>query len=354
MIHMSSASPSQKATFGQVPSVRAGYEVPEFSAEEIDRLLELLEDKASAINDAAVATPSGNNSPSTLTVGMKKALNNAMPVLGDIRDFIRALLEEEGHDKGRPILTDLFGGDCERIAQLQVSIDLVKALLEGSNLAREPRLVQCSEATGIIADVLCGSGLRSKMEEAQQRGRQRLNTEAVVKTATTRRASIGFCIPDCEDTEEVPPAKGRGYDDEPAQAAKKEEPVRLSADQRMILLQEIDDEDDGQTVDSKIETLFKAYDFDDSGFLCGEEYTKAMQELTEYVLAEAQKRATALKMPVMMPPANLVQDWIIGVVDPNGDGAITLEEAKQGFKKVVDEVDDKSEYRKRKQAAAVK
>jgi Ca2+-binding EF-hand superfamily protein len=120
------------------------------------------------------------------------------------------------------------------------------------------------------------------------------------------------------------------------------------------------DELNGKDVDSTIEEIFNSFDVDKNGILEGDEYAKCIRQLAEHMHREMEevmetvfnKMAKDLDMSKDEVDVvrnehnakNTVESFeqeVISLVDADGDGKITLEEAKEGFHKVVDKIESK-------------
>jgi Ca2+-binding EF-hand superfamily protein len=120
------------------------------------------------------------------------------------------------------------------------------------------------------------------------------------------------------------------------------------------------DELNGKNIDSTVEEIFCTLDIDKNGVLEGDEYVKCVRQLAEHMYREMEevmetvfdKMAKELDMSKddidavrsehkeTMSIESFEQE-VISLVDVDGDGKITLEEAKQGFHMVVDKIEPK-------------
>merc|ERR1719440_449231 len=97
-----------------------------------------------------------------------------------------------------------------------------------------------------------------------------------------------------------------------------------------------------------IEMLFATYDADDSFALVGHAYNECVTDITRHLHSEAERVAERYGTTKMLPSDEVLKQWVIEIVDPNGDGAITFEEARQGFKVVVDDIETGDDYERKR------
>jgi hypothetical protein len=121
------------------------------------------------------------------------------------------------------------------------------------------------------------------------------------------------------------------------------------------LLKELDD----ISTDDKLNLLGKINDIweplaQGREVLEGESYEMCITLLLQHMQQEAKEKNFELlektdhRRGFHLPPEKVVREWIISVVDPDGDGKITKEEAIQGLKKVVDEIETGQDYEREK------
>merc|ERR1712048_655825 len=112
-----------------------------------------------------------------------------------------------------------------------------------------------------------------------------------------------------------------------------------------------------------VESIFQHFDKDGNGTLEGTEYHECVRELAEHMLREYEKlmetRFEKMKdMGMSKEEISIIREEhkqhtslygieafkkeVIELVDVDGSGTITMEEAKDGFHKAVDKIDDES------------
>jgi len=278
----------------------------------LDKITARLKSLREAVTENNQAEGSEDLTPSRYNVKRKKTMHNMLEPLGEARDFMWQLLKHETGTHGRPELQAIFGGDCRRVARLQISADTLAWLLAGSHLVEDERLRDCVSACKDVMGVLSSVGMGDRVAAALAIEREEVDTLVMGPTEAER-----------ELVRSLTSSRTRAR--------------TLSQEGRLRLIQDIDDGETAKGVLEKIDTLFDAYDRDRTELLEGEAYETAMQDLTTYVLKEAEEIAAMYKMPSLVPSENLVKQWVQDTVDPNQDGAVTRVEARVGFKKVVDD-----------------
>jgi len=280
-------------------------------AKRIDELLALLDQRLREFEAAMSAAPtdSQGSEPMGWSVRQKRAILNTLDPLGQLRDTLKTLLASGQGSAGRQELRDACGKDCQRIAHVFALTEMLTSLTSGSNLADDPRLKGCADACSAVEGVLRDSGLQARLVEAQSCAREALaeKNPTVVSRQLTRQMSVA-------------------------------EPCRTNC---KGLLEQLDgiERGPGAAALEIVDELFDFYDSDGNQLLEGEEYDKVINDLAKHVMEEAEQRAAHYGKKGFVPSANVLKDWIKAVVDPNSDGAITREEARAGFKKVVDDID---------------
>jgi|EP00927_Polykrikos_kofoidii_P072543 hypothetical protein len=210
--------------------------------------------------------------------------------IGNARDYVHGLIGTSDKEK----LIEIFGGDCELIVALKDTACQVKVMLKDTNFESDPRLQECIDSCDVVEGVLISLGrLADKLEAARMRRRGVNPTEI----------------------------------------------------DRMKIIAEIDE---GETPEEKIQELFYSYPgATATGALTGDNYDNIMMMFAIYVADESRLRSWRLKLPGLAKKAEDIQDWVRGVIDPNNDLSITLDEAMTGFQKAVDDIDGKAEVRRR-------
>lgn len=118
------------------------------------------------------------------------------------------------------------------------------------------------------------------------------------------------------------------------------------------------DDLNGKDIDSTVESIFKEFDEDGNGVLTGNEYDKCVQKLAEHMFGEYEEHGEKLFEylsrewgmseeeidPIRSEykekgTIETCKNKVIELVDVDGDGEITLQEAMDGFHKVVDAIE---------------
>jgi len=288
-----------------------------WSPEAMDAILDRMNERLEGLRAAIEAAPSGqpSGSPSTTSVARKKALFSVFEPVDQARDFMTGLLEHETGTKERPQLQLVFGGDCHRIAHVRAVLEMLGEMLQGSHMAKADRMSMCLKRCEAVESVLRDSGLGASLAKAQE------DEKGKVQEILTPAA-----IPASVSSSSLTPA---------------------SPSSRLKYLQAIDEAESANAVLRKIDRLFDAYDADGNGLLEGDNYEQAINDLSQYMLKEAQERMEKYGKGTL-PPESLIRQWVTDVVDPNNDGAITREEARIGFKQVVDDIETGKDYERRR------
>merc|ERR1712066_995421 len=104
----------------------------------------------------------------------------------------------------------------------------------------------------------------------------------------------------------------------------------------MGFLRQLDDCDDSPHVREAVDKIFNSYGTGEAVLSKRNSgYDKAMIDMAEYVRTEWEARNQRLvaegKRSMGNLPDQMLKDWVVGSIDPNGDGEITKEEALRGF-----------------------
>eukprot|EP00405_Crypthecodinium_cohnii_P016766 CAMPEP_0206452848 /NCGR_PEP_ID=MMETSP0324_2-20121206/20190_1 /ASSEMBLY_ACC=CAM_ASM_000836 /TAXON_ID=2866 /ORGANISM="Crypthecodinium cohnii, Strain Seligo" /LENGTH=325 /DNA_ID=CAMNT_0053923017 /DNA_START=55 /DNA_END=1032 /DNA_ORIENTATION=+ len=280
---------------------------------------------------AAQSTGGGGSPTMGKTVRYKKCIYTMLEQVGRAREFIYLLLAVDTA-AGRPKLKEVFG-DCTHIAMIHVFIDTLSPMLEGSNLAEDGRLQQCHRACDSVEGVLRDAGLSDRLAEARQQAAEHAEQLAQQTAESTKQPA-----PTSTSTSTSTSASSINV---PVFKAKPPRQHRRPSGEEVVvrakMLEEIDAAKTAENAVDLVDELFHVYDRDGSGVLQGEEYDKVLKDLTAHILREAQERKKRLGMS-FLPPEEILHQWVVDVVDPNHDGAITLEEARIGFRKAVNDV----------------
>merc|ERR1719510_437810 len=81
-----------------------------------------------------------------------------------------------------------------------------------------------------------------------------------------------------------------------------------------------------------------------TGMVEGKVYESAIEDLASYVRQEAAERLQKYGSQMTLPSEELLRTWVTDIVDPNHDGAISREEARIGFRQVVNDIESGREY----------
>lgn len=230
------------------------------------------------------------------SVGVRsyRAMHEVLIPVGRARDFMGAVLGTRDSDK----LKELFG-DCELVANIREITEEIVALLKGGQHGGDVRLQNCLDACTSVEQVLISVfRLESRLLEAQARARARAR-----------------------------------------------EP--LSQEQRLELLHEID-EGSEKGIEQAIDELFSQYDTTGEGALCGAAYDEVVDLVCCYVAQESVERAERLCSPMLAFTPLQVREHIKAWLDPNGDGTITKDEAKEGVQKAVNDIEPPEEVQRRR------
>lgn len=275
----------------------------------------------------AIEASSGGESPNKMTVALKRALFGVFEPVGLARDFMEGLLAHESGTQHRPQLQEVFGGDCHRIARISAVLDLITELLQRRRLSRDDRLTSCRSRCESVMSVLKDSGLSERLAQAEVEEKEKVE-EMVASRDSTPVAGL-------------PVFHGLG-------PAEEEEPSLPSPSRRKTLIAQIDGAETSHAVLDHIDTLFEEYDNRGTGLVEGKAYEAAISDLTAHVRREAEEVMKKYDKPMTLPSEELLRQWVMDVVDPNHDGAITREEARIGFKQVVDDIETGGEYERRR------
>jgi len=241
------------------------------------------------------------------------------PVLGDLHDALLALLVG-GTAAGS--LRQACVEDCRRVAHIHLLVETLTRSLELDRAAAakeeedEPRLVALAAACAEAERVLREAGLSESLAEAQGRepdALRRATAEAVVEDRGVAPAQ-----------QPLPPATTSEGDETTQDLFEQLDPSTEAFSSAVA--------------SEAPDRLFDWYDVDHNQLLEGLELEKAIADLATYVLRKAEARAARFGRRRLAPPRALVEQWVREVVDPESSSSITREEAKAGFKKVVDDV----------------
>merc|ERR1712187_88826 len=157
---------------------------------------------------------------------------------------------------------------------------------------------------------------------------------------------------------EIPPVSSSEPSEKLDEQKELAELARSNPEEYMKYLMTHLDELNGKNIDSTVESIFKEFDEDGSGVLEGEEYEKCVQKLAEHILGEydehMEKQFEKMSGELGMSKEEIdvirsehketmtiekFKKEVIKLVDVDGDGKITLQEAMDGFHKVVDAIE---------------
>merc|ERR1712176_653390 len=96
-----------------------------------------------------------------------------------------------------------------------------------------------------------------------------------------------------------------------------------------------------------IDKVFEYYVHPGENVVRGEGKRRLTQVITEHVSRESKERASRLKIPSFAREPSQCEDFVERCLDPNGDGSITREEAKEGLAYALNDIDPPKEFQKR-------
>merc|ERR1712125_281598 len=79
----------------------------------------------------------------------------------------------------------------------------------------------------------------------------------------------------------------------------------------------------------------------------GEGKRRLTQVIAEHVSRESKERASRLKIPKLAREPSQCEDFVERCLDPNRDGSVTREEAKEGLAKAVNDIEPQKDVQKR-------
>jgi hypothetical protein len=238
---------------------------------------------------------------------------------------------------GRDELLRVFG-DCQKIAHIR---QVITKLTEVLPPAKDDVLAKCSQACQNIEGVLIECGYEKKLQEMMEQEKEavedlvrKVSAHELPSVAENEEPDVGSLVR--EVSGRLPIAK-------------------MSAEERHSLLKEIDDlygtreKEKHDEALVKVSVLFSDY-ADGLGFLEGQSYDLAVDDLTRYVQMEwdsrnkryrekgLEKLAIAYEEKVETD-SNFLRDWVLKTVDPDKDCCITKSEAITGFLAIVKDID---------------
>jgi hypothetical protein len=288
-----------------------------FTADELRRIVLSVDKGLRALRSIEETDDSaGFSSPRRWSVKRKIGINNLLRTLGEVRDFMRGLLEKESGTK-RPLLFELFSDNVGVLAHVDAVLDMVLDMLLNTNLQKDPRSQEAKKACASVQSVLQEAGLGDKLAKAREQARR--DVDALIPELVRRPST------------EV-------------QHFVSEQKVLFN---RMKMFENLDEAETEGEVLSAIDTLFDSYSADGS-VLTGDTFEQCIQDIMQHIHNEAARVADKYGANKMLPSDEALREWILQVVDPNGDGAITWEEAKSGFKYVVDDIESGADYVKKR------
>mmetsp|Transcript_120247 Transcript_120247/g.208751 ORF Transcript_120247/g.208751 Transcript_120247/m.208751 type:complete len:322 (+) Transcript_120247:78-1043(+) len=263
---------------------------------------------------------------SPFTVKRKKTVIEIMEPLGEAAEFMNNILKDETGTE-RPKLHEIFGRDnqCQRVEHIKELADVAQHLVAKSHFASDERWQGTQKACESIECVLREAGLGAELNAARAKAVQEV---ADIVPRGVRRASV---VPDAP----LPPVL-----------------VRSMTSDRKALFAELDLAESEVEVLDSTRRIFESYGKAQDEVLEGTDFENVTQVLVEHVQKEAAEKAAERGLQKALLPSNeVVRKWVLSVIDPNLDGAITFKEGLVGFKAVVDDIETQDEVNPRSRAA---
>merc|ERR1711862_154593 len=111
------------------------------------------------------------------------------------------------------------------------------------------------------------------------------------------------------------------------------------------LLEEIDEADDNP--EEMINRVFDSYALPGENVERGEGKKMLTRVVAEHVSRESKERASRLRIPILAYEPSQCEAFVEQCLDPDGDGNVTREEAKEGLAKALNDIDTPKEFQKR-------
>jgi len=242
------------------------------------------------------------------SVKQTSAMSEILTYIGEVRDLMEVLLKERrgaNIEKCHEVLKKVFAeDDGYLISKLRVFIDGAKDVMGQSQYGQAHCLDDCLKQLLIVEDIL---KQKFKMEEKMIAAKRKL------------------------------------------QSARAEP---LSEEQVKALLDAIDVADD--PAEEIINKVFDAHVLPGENVVRGEGKKRLTQILIEHVSRESKERASRLKIPILAREPSQCKDFVEQCLDPDGDGSVTREEAREGLAKALDDIDPPKEFQKKKSFLAAK
>jgi len=239
-------------------------------------------------------------SANLFSVRQTSAMTKTLKYIGKVCDLVEALLKDRRGAKmeeRNEVLKKVFAEDgCRLISQLRVCIDAAKDIMGQSQYGRDDRLADCLKHLTIVEDIL----------------KQRFEMEDTLFEAQRK----------------VQSARAKP----------------LSEEQVKALLEEIDEAD---APEEMIDKVFDSYALPGENVVRGEGKKRLTQVVAEHVSRESKERASRLKIPILAREPSQCEDFVEQCLDPNGDGSITREEAKEGLAYALNDIDPPKDVQKR-------
>lgn len=310
----------------------------ELTTEKLDETIQKMDSKLSALKNVKrrteieiqriqeeTAQGAEEGAASPFRASRKKAVIEIMEPLGRARDFMNDVLKGETGTE-RPRLHEIFGRDnhCQRVEHIRELVDVAQRLVAKSYFASDKRWQETMKACESIEAILRDAGLGAELKAARAKAAEEL---ADIVPQGVRRESVMLDTP-------VEPVLTRSI-----------------SNMRKGLFLELDLADHELEVLHSTTRIFESYGKGKDDVLEGRDYENVIKILIEHVQEEAARKAAehGLEKP-LIPNADAVKNWVLSIIDPNGDELITFEEGLRGFKAVVDDIetDDDLQLKTRK------
>lgn len=261
----------------------------------------------------------------TSKVRSQSSLLRSLELLGVLDDIFDDIFKDD-----RAALVKVFGGDCHRVATMQALVEQLQVMIANSPHqhehkadARLKRSINfCQSVESVLKDVNLGQTLAA----AQQLVRPNIVMATVAEKETHAAPKDALQI---------------GVD-----LFSDERQLQSMQAKRTTMFTDLDAADSCVEARASGEALFEEFDEDGNGILEDEEADMAISYAVTHVMREGAERSAKYRGRLSLPSEEIVREWVWKMVDEDGDGRITREEAIRGFKAVVDDIDAQEERRR--------
>jgi len=254
-------------------------------------------------------------------VAFKAARRDLMVIVGKVKAFTKDLRTMET-GKERATLKSICANDCELIVTAHQLVDSAKDLHDKRELEVDAQVTACEDELEILKSVLddIEEGLRARFERALKARQRQDNANSIVGVESAT----------AEDQAEPRIVELR----------RAVSNSKTPAD-RMQLLKQLDDCETRSEAEVVVEQLFKGYGGKDIRHchIEGVALQECIKDLAQHVEEEDAERRARFGGIRMVPKGEQLKEWVRQSIDPDDSDSISFDEAMEGFRRVVNDIE---------------